>query len=119
MAITRNVGVDVVIEAVGTAVTFSICQDIVAAGGHIANVGVHGVPVQLKLDKLWDRNVTITTRLVDTSTTPMLLRTVMSGRLTPKKLMTHTFALDEMMKAYDTFADAATQKALKVVLHAS
>jgi alcohol dehydrogenase len=117
-ALTKNRGADVVIEAVGTPLTFMLCQDLVAAGGHIANVGVHGVPVQLDLGKLWDKNITITTRLVDTSTTAMLLKSVLSGRLMPKKLVTHRYPLDEMMKAYETFADAAEAKALKVVLRA-
>jgi alcohol dehydrogenase len=116
LALTANKGVDVAIEAVGVPLTFEICQDIVAAGGHIANIGVHGKPVQLKLEKLWDRNVTITTRLVDTVTTPMLLKSVVSGKLDPRKLITHEFPLNELMKAYDTFGDAAEQKTLKVLL---
>jgi alcohol dehydrogenase len=119
MALTNQRGVDVAIEAVGIAETFTLCQDIVAVGGHIANIGVHGKGVELKLDKLWDRNVTITTRLVDAVTTPMLLKSVLSGRLAPRQLITHEFKLDEMMKAYDTFGDAAKQKALKVLLCAS
>jgi alcohol dehydrogenase len=119
MALTAARGVDVAIEAVGTAVTFGLCQDIVAAGGRIANIGVHGKSVELKLDRLWDRNITITTRLVDTVTTPMLLKSVIAGRLLPKKLITHEFRLDEMMKAYDTFADASATKALKVILRAT
>jgi alcohol dehydrogenase len=118
MALTNGKGVDVAIEAVGVPASFDICQDIVAAGGHIANVGVHGKSVTLKLEKLWSRNITITTRLVDTVTTPMLLKTVVSGRLKPRQLITHDFRLEEMMKAYDTFADAANQKALKVIIRA-
>jgi alcohol dehydrogenase len=118
MALTGGKGVDVAIEAVGVPATFDTCQDIVAAGGHIANVGVHGRSVPLKLEKLWAHNVTITTRLVDTVTTPMLLKTVVSGRLQPRKLITHEFRLDEMMKAYDTFGDAANAKALKVIVRA-
>jgi alcohol dehydrogenase len=118
MALTEKKGVDVAIEAVGSPVTFGLCQSMVAAGGHIANIGVHGKSVELKLEKLWDRNITITTRLVDTVTTPMLLKSVLSGRLAPKRLITHRFKLGEMMKAYDTFADAAKEKALKVILRA-
>ena len=118
MALTGERGVDVAIEAVGLAATFEICQDIVAAGGHIANVGVHGKSVELKLEQLWDRNVTITTRLVDAVTTPLLLKSVLSGRLTPRKLITHEFSLGEMMKAYDTFGNAAAEGALKVILRA-
>ena len=118
MELTARRGVDVAIEAVGLPATFEICQDIVAAGGHLANVGVHGSGVTLKLDKLWDRNVTITTRLVDTVTLPMLMKSVLSGRLQPKKLITHEFKLDDVMKAYDTFGNAAKEKALKVILRA-
>ena len=118
MALTGNKGVDVAIEAVGIPGTFDICQEIVAAGGHIANVGVHGKPVSLKLEKLWAHNITLTTRLVDTVTTPMLLKNVVAGKLQPKKLITHQFRLDELMKAYDTFGNAAKEKALKVLLTA-
>jgi alcohol dehydrogenase len=118
-ALTGGEGVDVAIEAVGIPATFDICQDIVTAGGHVANVGVHGKPVSLKLEKLWIQNVTITTGLVDTNTTPMLLKNVVAGRLEPKKLITHTFALDDVLKAYDTFGNAAKEKALKVILRAS
>lgn len=116
MKLTQGKGVDVAIEAVGIPGTFDICQAIVAAGGHIANIGVHGKPVQLNLDKLWAHNITLTTRLVDTVTTPMLLKTVRSGKLQPQKLITHRFALHEIMKAYDTFGNAAKEKALKVIL---
>ena len=114
--LTEGAGVDVVIEAVGIPATFNICQAIVAAGGRIANVGVHGKPVELHLEKLWDRNIAITTRLVDTVTTPMLLKVVRSGKLQPSKLVTHRFALNDIMKAYDTFGNAAKEGALKVVL---
>ena len=119
LALTGGKGVDVAIEAVGVPATFDICQDVVAAGGHVANVGVHGKGVTLKLEKLWAHNVTITTRLVDTVTTPMLLRTVVAGRLQPRKLITHEFRLDEIMKAYDTFGNAAQEKALKVILRSA
>ena len=114
--LTEGAGVDVAIEAVGIPATFDICQAIVAAGGHIANVGVHGKSVELHLEKLWDRNIAITTRLVDTVTTPMLLKVVRSGKLEPSKLVTHRFPMSDIMKAYDTFGDAAKEGALKVVL---
>jgi alcohol dehydrogenase len=114
--LTEGAGVDVAIEAVGVPATFDICQAIVAAGGRIANVGVHGKPVELHLEKLWDRNIAITTRLVDTVTTPMLLKVVRSGKLQPSQLVTHRFAMKDIMKAYDTFANAAEEGALKVVL---
>lgn len=116
MKLTDGKGVDVAIEAVGIAATFDICQSIIAAGGHIANVGVHGKSVELHLEKLWSKNITITTRLVDTVTTPMLLKTVLSGKLKPEKLITHRFALNEIMKAYDIFGNAANEKAIKVIL---
>ncbi|MFZ0480099.1 MAG: zinc-binding dehydrogenase, partial [Terriglobales bacterium] len=83
MELTEGAGVDVAIEAVGIPATFDICQDIIAAGGRIANVGVHGKPVELHMEKLWDRNISITTRLVDTVTTPMLLKVVSAGKLEP------------------------------------
>jgi alcohol dehydrogenase len=116
MALTGGNGVDVAIEAVGIPATFEICQSILAAGGRLANIGVHGKPVQLNLDKLWDRNVAITTRLVDTAVIPMLLKLVRSGKLQPAKLVTHRFALNYIMKAYDTFGNAAKERALKVIL---
>jgi alcohol dehydrogenase len=116
MALTQGAGVDVAIEAVGVPDTFDICQSILAPGGRLANVGVHGKPALLRLEKLWSHNITLTTRLVDTAATPMLLKLVQSGRLEPGKLVTHRFPLADVMKAYDTFADAAKQRALKVVL---
>jgi alcohol dehydrogenase len=116
MELTEGEGVDVAIEAVGIPATFDICQTMVAAGGHIANVGVHGKPVELHLEKLWDRNISLTTRLVDTVTTPMLLKAVRSGNLQPNQLVTHRFAMNDIMKAYDTFGNAAKEGALKVVL---
>ena len=116
MDLTAGHGVDVAIEAVGVPATFDICQAILAPGGRLANVGVHGVPVALHLEKLWDRNVTITTRLVDTTTTPMLLKAVQSGRLQARRLVTHRFGLDDIMRAYDTFEHAAREGALKVIL---
>lgn len=116
MQLTNDNGVDVAIEAVGVPATFDICQAIVAAGGHLANVGVHGVPVQLNLERLWAHNITLTTRLVDTVTTPMLLKTVVSGKIQPEQLITHHFALGDIMQAYDTFSNAMNERALKVIL---
>jgi alcohol dehydrogenase len=116
MALTDNKGVDVAIEAVGIPSSFDVCQSIVAAGGHIANIGVHGKPVQLNLDKLWAQNITLTTRLVDTVATPMLLKTVMSGKVQPKQLITHHFALNDVMQAYGTFGNAMKERALKVII---
>jgi alcohol dehydrogenase len=114
---TKNRGVDVAIEAIGIAASFDVCQAIVTAGGHIANIGVHGHPVKLNLDKLWDRNMTLTTRLVDAVTTPMLLKVVLSGKIQPKKLITHRFALNDVMKAYGTFGNASKERALKVIIN--
>ncbi|HQV64438.1 MAG TPA: zinc-dependent alcohol dehydrogenase family protein [Anaerolineales bacterium] len=116
MALTNNRGVDVAVEAIGIPSSFDICQEIVTAGGHIANVGVHGKPVQLNLDKLWSHNITLRTGLVDTVTTPMLLKTVISGKLQPQELITHHFTMDEVMQAYDTFGDAMKEEALKVII---
>lgn len=114
--ITAGIGVDVAIEAVGIPATFQICQDIIAPGGRIANVGVHGKSAEIHLETLWSKNITITTRLVDTVTTPMLLKTVLSAKLKPAQLITHRFKLTEIMKAYDTFANAAETKSLKVIM---
>ena len=116
MSLTNNKGVDVAIEAVGVPPTFELCQEIIAAGGHIANIGVHGKSVALHLESLWSRNISITTRLVDTVSTPMLFKTVQAGKLEPKKLITHHFKLDQIVEAYDTFGNAAKEKALKVIL---
>jgi alcohol dehydrogenase len=116
MTLTQAAGVDVAIEAVGIGTTFDICQAIIAPGGHIANVGVHAKPVELHLEKLWGTNITLTTRLVDAGTTPMLLKMVQSGRIDSKKLVSHRFDLAEILQAYDTFANAAKECALKVVI---
>jgi alcohol dehydrogenase len=119
MRLTDSAGVDCAIEAVGIPATFELCESLVAAGGTIANIGVHGVKVDLHLEKLWDRNIAITTRLVDTSSTPMLLKTVRAGRIDPKRLITHRFALSEIIAAYDTFSRAADTRALKVIIEVS
>jgi alcohol dehydrogenase len=116
MALTNNRGVDVAVEAIGIPSSFNICQEVVTAGGHIANVGVHGKSVQLNLDKLWSQNITLRTGLVDTVTTPMLLKALISGKLQPQLLITHHFTMDEMMQAYDTFDDAMNEESLKVII---
>ncbi|MEO8760117.1 MAG: zinc-dependent alcohol dehydrogenase family protein [Bacteroidia bacterium] len=109
-------GVDVAIEAVGLSDTFNICQSIIRPGGHIANIGVHGVKVDLQIERLWMQNITLTMGLVNTNTTPMLLKTVESGKLQPKKLITHHFKLDEILKAYEVFGNPKKEKALKIIL---
>ncbi|BDG10401.1 zinc-dependent alcohol dehydrogenase family protein [Anaeromyxobacter paludicola] len=116
LALTGGRGVDVAVEAVGVPATFDLCQQVVAAGGHLANVGVHGKPVSLQLERLWAHNVTLTTRLVDTVSTPMLLKTVLSGKLAPLQLVTHRFPLGRIDEAYETFGHAARERALKVLL---
>jgi alcohol dehydrogenase len=114
--LTDDTGVDVAIEAVGVPETFELCQEIVSTGGHIANVGVHGKSTILHLETLWSKNITITTGLVDTFSTPMLFKNVQSGKLDPKKLITHRFKLEEIIQAYNTFEHASKEKALKVIL---
>jgi alcohol dehydrogenase len=118
MELTEGVGADCVIEAVGVPATFELCEALVAPGGTIANIGVHGVKADIHLEKLWDKNITITTRLVDTVSTPMLLKTVRSGKIDPKQLITHRFKLAEISAAYDTFGRAADTHALKVLIEA-
>jgi alcohol dehydrogenase len=116
MALTDGKGVDVAMEAVGIPPTFDICQEIVKPGGHIANIGVHGKSVELHIEKLWIHNVTITTGLVSTNSTPLLLKSVAAKKLEPQKLITHHFPLNEIMTAYDVFANAAKEQAIKVIM---
>ena len=118
MRLTAGRGVDTAIEAVGSAATFELCESIIAVGGTIANVGVHGTKAALHLERLWDRNITITTRLVDTVSTPMLMGMVRAHKLDPKLLITHRFGLDRIADAYEAFRDAATTRALKVIVEA-
>jgi alcohol dehydrogenase len=116
MELTGGRGVDTAIEAVGVPATFELCTELIRAGGRVANVGVHGCSVTLHLEKLWIRNVAITTGLVDTFTTPRLLQLIEGGRLDATPFATHRFQLEETMQAYDVFGDAANTQALKVVL---
>jgi alcohol dehydrogenase len=118
MKLTKDRGVDTAIEAVGIPATFVMCQEIIAPGGVIANIGVHGTKADLHLEKLWDRNISITTRLVDTVSTPMLMNVLQSHKIDPKLLITHRFTFDNILEAYDTFANAAKSKALKVIISA-
>ncbi|GAB3178673.1 zinc-dependent alcohol dehydrogenase family protein [Streptomyces incanus] len=114
--LTEGLGADVVIEAVGVPESFEACTRMVRPGGHVANIGVHGKPATLHLEDLWIKNVTITTGLVDTHSTPTLLRMVAAGRLPAASMVTHTFPLDHMEEAYDVFSRAVDTGALKVVL---
>jgi alcohol dehydrogenase len=114
--LTQGLGADVAVEAVGVPETFELCAAIVRPGGRVANVGVHGHPATLHLETLWIKDITITTGLVDTFTTPRLLQLIAGGRLDPTVFATHRFSLDETLAAYDTFAAAAETDALKVVL---
>jgi alcohol dehydrogenase len=103
LELTGGVGVAVAIEAVGVPATFELCTDIVRAGGHVANVGVHGEPATLHLERLWSKDVTITTGLVDTFTTPRLMQLIETGKLDTSVFATHRFALGDAMDAYDAF----------------
>ena len=116
--VTDGLGVDAALEAVGIPATFESAVDLVRPGGHVANIGVHGAPATLHLEAQWSRDITITTGLVDTWSIPELLTLVRAGHLEPHRLVTHDFALDDIVQAYETFADAATTGALKVLLHA-
>jgi alcohol dehydrogenase len=118
LAMTNGVGVDTAVEAVGLPATFELCEAIIAPGGTIANVGVHGRKVELHLERLWSQNITIATRLVDTVTTPVLLKAVTGKRIDPASLITHRFTLEKILDAYDTFGRAAETRALKVLISA-
>jgi alcohol dehydrogenase len=119
MELTDGLGADVAFEAVGVPQTFELATELIRPGGRVANIGVHGRSAELHLEKLWIRDVTITTGLVDTFSIPQLLRLIASGRLDPSLFATHRFALEDAMSAYDVFADAAHTGALKVVLEGS
>ena len=117
LEITGGRGVDCAMEAVGVEATWDICQNVVKEGGHIANVGVHGKSVNFELNKLWIKNLTITTGLVNTNTTGMLLKTCCSGKLPLEKLATHHFKFSEFEKAYDVFKHASDENAMKVMIN--
>jgi alcohol dehydrogenase len=117
MELTDGLGADVSFEAVGVQQTFELATELIRPCGRVANIGVHGKPVTLHLETLWIRDITVTTGLVDTYTIPRLMKLVANGRLDPTIFATHRFPLGDTMSAYDTFADAASTNALKVVLH--
>lgn len=116
LAMTDGLGVDTAVEAVGIPATFDMCVDLIRPGGTVANAGVHGTSVELKLQDLWIKDIAITTGLVSATTTPMLLKLVAQGKLTPEKFVTHRFKLDDFMDAYDTFSRAAETKAMKLAI---
>ena len=116
LAMTDGLGVDVAIEAVGVPATFEMATELIRPGGTVANIGVHGRSVELKLQDLWIKDVAITTGLVSATTTPMLLKLVAQGKLKPEKFVSHRFTVDSIMEAYDTFGRAAETKALKVAI---
>lgn len=116
LEITNGIGVDTAIEAVGIPATFNICEDIIAPGGTIANIGVHGVKVDFHLERLWSQNITITTRLVDTFNTPKLLKLVQAKKIEPKVLISHHFKFEDILEAYTNFEHAAETKAIKIII---
>lgn len=116
MKLTDNLGVDIAMEAVGIKATFEDCQKIVGVGGHIANIGVHGTSAEIHLEDLWIKNITISAGLVNATSTPMLLKTVMAEKLEPKKFITHHFSFNDILKAYESFSNPSVSKALKVII---
>lgn len=114
--LTDGVGVDVAIEAVGVPATLDLCTKLVAPGGHVGNIGVHGKPVELHMEDLWIKNINISMGLVNTFTTPMLLKVVAAGKIEPKNLVTHHFTFDQILEAYETFSHSSIEKALKVII---
>ncbi|BBY73294.1 alcohol dehydrogenase [Mycolicibacterium parafortuitum] len=117
--LTAGLGADVVMEAVGVPETFEESVRLVRPGGHVANIGVHGAPATLHLEQIWSKNLTITTGLVDTFSTPTLIGLVASGRLDTSPMVTHRFTMDEFDTAYEVFSDAANSGALKVLVTAT
>ncbi|GAA1340272.1 zinc-dependent alcohol dehydrogenase family protein [Arthrobacter roseus] len=118
LALTDGLGVDVAIEAVGIPQTFAMCLDIVRPAGHVANVGVHGKPVELPLQELWISNINISMGLVNTNTLDILLKMVAQKKIVTEDFVSHTFNLAEIVEAYDVFSRAAETKALKVMINA-
>ena len=118
MKITGGRGVDCAMEAVGYPATFDICQKIIKEGGRLANVGVHGQPVNFEIEKLWIKNLKITTGLVNANTTEMLMKAISTSSVDYTKMLTHHFKFSELEQAYDVFKHAAENQAMKVVLTA-
>lgn len=116
LALTHGKGVDVAIEVVGHPATCELCQNIIGAGGHIADIGVYSKSVELNKHILWTKNITLRLGTVNTSTIPLLMKTVQQGKLDPQQLITHHFDLNEIMRAYDVFMNAAQEQAIKIIL---
>ena len=116
MKLTDQKGAQVVVEAIGTPTGWDICESIVAAGGNLALLGVHGKPVTLHLERMWKHNFTMTAGLVHTSTIPALMQRVVEGEIRPLELISHKFKMSQMLSAYETFSNASKFKALKVVI---
>jgi|SRR5699024_3970477 len=116
LKLTDGIGVDVAMEAVGFPQTFDLCQEIISPGGRIANIGVHGKSVDFHLENLWIKNINVSTGLVSTFTTPMLLKTVGSGKMKPEAMVTHHYHFNDVLEAYKTFENASEEKALKVII---
>jgi alcohol dehydrogenase len=116
-ALTDGQGVDVAIEAVGVPQTFTMATEIVRPGGSVANIGVHGKPVELALNELWIKNIDISMGLVNTNTLSMLLKLVTQKQLPVESFVTHEFSFDQILQAYDVFGNAAQHDALKVLIH--
>jgi len=115
-SVTRGRGADVAIEAVGVPASFELCTSLVRPGGRVANIGVHGKPATLHLESLWIRDVTVTTGLVDATSTDTLLRLIESHQINAGRFVTHRFELDDMLTAYDVFGRAAETGAIKVMM---
>lgn len=118
MAMTDGLGVDVAVEAVGIPTTWDMALSLVRPGGHVANVGVHGKPVQFPLDTMWIDNIMVSTGLVNANTSPMLIKMLAQHKIDAARFISHRFALGDILSAYDTFSRAAETKALKVILEA-
>ena len=116
MSLTGGLGADVAIEAVGVPATFELATTLIRPGGHVANIGVHGKPATLHLEDLWIKDVTITTGLVDASSSPTFLRLLQGHQLDADRFVTHHFNLNEMEQAYEVFANAGETGALKVFM---
>jgi alcohol dehydrogenase len=115
-ALTGGLGADIAMEAVGLPETFEQAVDLVRPGGHVANIGVHGTPATLHLERIWIKNLTITTGLVDTHSTPTLIGLVANHQIDTTPMITHRFSMDEFDTAYDVFDHAADSGALKVLV---